>query len=174
MSNTQLWINQPQDISTRGSLSTVTCKQLTKQLTKTVGSKRSAVDWFIVAYCSSVNFTPYTLSTRNWPTLRGRYPSTHTTTRRPLQCTESYKGLCAPYLWLSNQTKGALAGLKRLERILTCNCLAFVFIQHANWREPWWKWITSPKGKRRGVVYGVPWITAIMCTQGNQRKFRSF
>ena len=27
-----------------------------KQLTKTLGSKRPAVDWLIVAYCSSVNF----------------------------------------------------------------------------------------------------------------------
>ena len=28
-----------------------------KQLTKTLGSKRPAVDWLIVVYCSSVNFT---------------------------------------------------------------------------------------------------------------------
>ena len=49
----QLLINQLQDVSTRGSLSTAyTCKQLTK----TLGSKRPAVDLLTVAYCSSVNF----------------------------------------------------------------------------------------------------------------------
>ena len=52
MSNTQLLINQLQDLLTRGSLSTAHCKQLTKSL----GLKRPAVDWLIVVYCSSVIF----------------------------------------------------------------------------------------------------------------------
>ena len=38
----------------------ITCKQLTK----TLGSKRPAVDWLIVVYCSSVNFA--TISTQLW------------------------------------------------------------------------------------------------------------
>ena len=50
----QLLINQLQDVSTRGSLSTA--YKCCKQLTKTLMSKRPAVDWLIVAYCSSVNF----------------------------------------------------------------------------------------------------------------------
>ena len=48
MSNTQLLINQLH-ASIRGSLSTA-CKQLPK----TLGLKRPAVDWLIVVYCSSV------------------------------------------------------------------------------------------------------------------------
>ena len=69
MSNTQLLINQLQDVSTQGSSSTAyTCEQLTKtfgskypaanckQLRKTLRSKCPAVDWLIVVYCSSVNF----------------------------------------------------------------------------------------------------------------------
>ena len=42
------------DLWDRGPLSTAykTCKQLTK----TLGSKRPAVDWLIVVYCSSVDF----------------------------------------------------------------------------------------------------------------------
>ena len=52
MSNTQLLINcrtfQPEGL----------CQLLIcKQLTKTFGWKRPAVDWLIVAYCSSVTFT---------------------------------------------------------------------------------------------------------------------
>ena len=51
MSNTQLLINQR-----TGHLDPrvfVNCLQVTK----TLGSKRPAVDWLIVVYCSSVNFT---------------------------------------------------------------------------------------------------------------------
>ena len=42
MSNTQLLINQLQDVLTRGSLSTA--YKCCKQLTKILGSKRPAVD----------------------------------------------------------------------------------------------------------------------------------
>ena len=57
MSNTQLLINQLQNVSTWGSL--LTAYKLVspcKQLTKTLGSKCPEVDWLIVMYCSSVNF----------------------------------------------------------------------------------------------------------------------
>ena len=48
----------PRLLYTRGSLSTAykSCQVTCKQLTKTLGLKRPAVDWLIVAYYSSVNF----------------------------------------------------------------------------------------------------------------------
>ena len=61
MSNTQLLINQLHNVSTRGSLSTaykITCKQLTK----TLGLKRCAVDCMYVFECTFVKALPFSVA----------------------------------------------------------------------------------------------------------------
>ena len=63
MSNTQLLIHQLQNVSTWGSLSTAYKLHTCNQLTKTLGSKRPAVDWLLVVYCSFVNFATMHLHT---------------------------------------------------------------------------------------------------------------
>ena len=52
MSNTKLRINQSRENVWPEGLCQLTCKQLTK----TLGLKRPALDGLIVVYCSSVNF----------------------------------------------------------------------------------------------------------------------